>query len=384
MRVRFLTFMIGALPAIVAAGSLPFAEPDVRFLENQRGPGMDLSITAEFTNETQSRERVGICVRYFDLAGVQVDNSLSSMQRVSPAETLQLELLERRQGARFYQTLDHIHVSLVSDRRACAPNEPPDTELGFKKSLGADDYHTALREANIVEPFGDLVWGETPAQVVTRICNDLLFPGIDDRERFCSLDVGRATYTDFAEGRLDEFGVHVMETQLDFLANHHSRVTLYQEDTQLIASDPITVMVEPITLFGVPYELHLSFEGLDEFLARWHLEREAGAGEVSPYCFAFREKTFCEYPTVLTRVRLKTNDPRNVDVCDSIQGVIDDRYGAERPIIRAGTRLNMRRSDCYSFEYVSKRYLEELHYRPLRALQESQIVVADDDDASGL
>jgi len=49
--VRFLAFMIGALPAIVAAGSLPFAEPDVRFLENQRGPGMDLSITAEFTNE---------------------------------------------------------------------------------------------------------------------------------------------------------------------------------------------------------------------------------------------------------------------------------------------------------------------------------------------
>ena len=318
------------------------------------------------------------------MAGVQVDNSLSSMQRVLPDETLRLELLERRQGASFYETLDHIHVSVVSDRHACAPNEPPDAEFGFKKLLGADDYHTALREAEIVEPFGDLVWGETPAQVVTRICDHSLFPGIDDRARFCSLDVGQATYADFAEGRLDEFGVHVMETQLDFLASHHSRVTLYQEDTQLVASDPMTVMVEPITLFGVPYELHLSFEGLDEYLALWHLEREAGTGEVSPYCFAFREKTFCEYPAVLTRVQFKTDDPRNVDVCDSIQGVIDDRYGAGRPIIRAGTRLNTRRSDCYSLEYVSKRYLEELHYRPLRALQESQIVVADDDDASGL
>ena len=121
-----------------------------------------------------------------------------------------------------------------------------------------------------------------------------------------------------------------MAFNMDFLANHHSRVALYQENKQLVTSDPMTVMVAPITLFGVPYELHLSFEGLDEYLALWHLEYEAEMGEVSPYCFVFDEKTFCEYPPpVLTRVQLKTDDPRNVDVCDSIQGVIDDRYGAE-------------------------------------------------------
>lgn len=150
------------------------------------------------------------------------------------------------------------------------------------------------------------------------------------RERFCSIDVGRPTYADFAEGRLDEFAAQAMAFNMDFLANHHSRVAVYQENKQLVTSDPMTVMVAPITLFGVPYELHLSFEGLDEYLALWHLEYEAEMGEVSPYCFVFDEKTFCEYhPPVLTRVQLKTDDPRNVDVCDSIQGVIDDRYGAE-------------------------------------------------------
>ena len=370
------------LPMCSFALELEMSHPQLELLANHRGPGMDLSISTTVTSPTANSQRVAICVRYFNINGTQIDQSLGRFEALAAQQQRQLTLQDPRKNAAFFEDLDHVHISVVNDRTACSSTDSTPLASGYTLPVNLDMYITALGAVDILEPFGTLVLGETPDQVIARICNKGLFVNMQDRDDVCAQPSEQPTFKPFADGQLDPMTRQAMQFHLEFLTNYHHRVRLHNKGIQLIASDPTPLMIAPIQLFGVPYELHLGFEGLDQYIARWHLEQADQT--VQPFCFTSEGHSFCEYPTVLTRVTLKSNDPRRAEVCSEINATLDQRYGTERPVIRAGTRLNADASDCSTIEYLANRYLQELHMPSLRTLQRAQVTPTSTDDASGL
>lgn len=376
---KILLFSVLWVPILSMAMEFETATPQLEFLPNLRGPGMDLRITTTTVNPTNEVQRAAICARYFDAHNHTVSHTLGRFESIEPREHTRLILDDLRKDAAFFEDLDAVDVSVVTDRSACSGASLAPRSSANSLPLNLELYIDALSAVDIVEPFGQLVWGETPGQVITRICEQGLFTNMQERSAFCASTSEQLTFRAFAEGQLDSMTAQAMVFHLDFLANYHRGVRLYQENIQLIASDPVPLVIAPIQLFGVPYELHLDFEGLDQYLALWHLEQT-----INPFCFTSESQSFCEYPTVLTRVTLRSNDPRRTEVCANIQAALDQRYGTERPVIRSGSRLNASSSDCGTLEYLASHYLQELHTPPLRTLQRAQVTQSPSDDAGGL
>lgn len=185
----------------------------------------------------------------------------------------------------------------------------------------------------VIPPFGGFEWGITVPEFQAQICSDAnTFSNFNGRVDFCGADLSEPIAKSYREGETVPTNLHLGDSRA---------ATAATERFQVNGIQPYAVQAEvrigPVEVFGAPFEMIAVFGGLEEVIARDHLENIDMGEFPDDRCWTPTEgeasdpfdadNVYCEYHGRLALVVLRAVDERGMEIHGKISDRLIELYG---------------------------------------------------------
>jgi hypothetical protein len=247
--------------------------------------------------------------------------------------------------------------------------------------IDVSKYISAISDTPTIDPFGDFSWGETRAETVKKVCGDDTFNKADNIAAICDVESWEPMFADTSNFENDDEWYR----KLSSIISRHQDLFFPDKNVQLISSDK-QERIGPIEIMGAKYDAIFYYSSLSPAIARQQNNLDGDSGEGKKYvCFDVEGPTICEFPPVLTRVKLQALDSTHRDICDRLLNELDQRYGEVNHVgsVWRYSGTSVTRS-CQEIDYKGADYVYVLNYPYLYDLTFTRTQAGENDGASGL